>query len=508
MSAHVAPGNIRDRIVALRRQRIACEGHGLGHPVPAERTAPMIPFGRDPFLICEIKRRSPSRGAIAPTLDPTAQARLYRGAGVESISVLTEEDHFGGSIADLMAVKRAFPDVSVLRKDFLVDEEDVVVSHLAGADAVLLIASLFDRSTFERVYARARSLGMEALVEVHDESDVAVVRHARPTLVGINSRNLATFAVDKLHPLRVRAAIDWPTRIVFESGIGHGEDIAFVRAAGFAGALVGESVTRDTDLAATLVAAFDEPARRDGFWTRLARLRPGWSGDTPGTAGTGPTAAGPAGGSLPVVKICGITNERDGRLAVDVGADILGFVFAESPRRADARVVRELAGLEVPKVAVVVARVNGGTRDRATLPRDVAELLEEGLIDAVQFHGDEEPEECRRLAFPYYKAVRLKDATSVGSLGAFRCPRVLVDAFSKSARGGTGVRIHAEPAARAAAAGPLWLAGGLSPDNIREVVTELHPELVDASSGLESIPGRKDPDKLRRFFWEIGNAFA
>ncbi|MFW5688133.1 MAG: bifunctional indole-3-glycerol phosphate synthase/phosphoribosylanthranilate isomerase, partial [Spirochaetota bacterium] len=94
-------GNIRDRIVARRRERIAREGHALGADVPAEREVPLVPFLRDPPLICEIKRRSPSRGAIDASLDPVALAGRYRERGVRSLSVLTEEDHFGGSVADL-----------------------------------------------------------------------------------------------------------------------------------------------------------------------------------------------------------------------------------------------------------------------------------------------------------------------------------------------------------------------------------------------------------------------
>src|SRR4030042_575581 len=129
--------NIRDRIAARRAERIAAEGHALGQAVPAARSALLIPFGQSPFLIAEIKRRSPSRGDIAAQADPVRQAGVYREQGVRSVSVLTEEDHFSGSLANLMAVKRAFPDLAVLRKDFLLDEEDIEVSFRAGADAVL-----------------------------------------------------------------------------------------------------------------------------------------------------------------------------------------------------------------------------------------------------------------------------------------------------------------------------------------------------------------------------------
>jgi indole-3-glycerol phosphate synthase/phosphoribosylanthranilate isomerase len=114
------PSDIKRDIVCRRLERIATEGFELGHPVPATRQAPLVPFDRPPFVICEVKRRSPSKGVIAGDLDAVAQARRYVEAGVKTISVLTEEDQFGGSLADLMDVKNAFPEIAVLRKDFLV----------------------------------------------------------------------------------------------------------------------------------------------------------------------------------------------------------------------------------------------------------------------------------------------------------------------------------------------------------------------------------------------------
>src|SRR5688572_20269953 len=112
--------DVKRAIVARRLERIAAEGYAFGHPVPEHRAVPVVPFDRAPFVICEVKRRSPSKGIIAGGLDAVEQARLYVGSGVKTISVLTEEDQFGGSLADLMAVKNAFPDTAVLRKDFLV----------------------------------------------------------------------------------------------------------------------------------------------------------------------------------------------------------------------------------------------------------------------------------------------------------------------------------------------------------------------------------------------------
>jgi indole-3-glycerol phosphate synthase/phosphoribosylanthranilate isomerase len=471
--------SVLDRIVTQRRRRIQQQGHALGATLPAARALPLVPFGADPFLVCEVKRRSPSRGDIAPDLDALAQARLYAARGVRSISVLTEEDNFGGSLDDLAAIKTALPHVAVLRKDFLLDEEDVEVSWRAGADAVLLIASVLDADTLATMYRTARRLGMQALVEVHDTEDVDKCRAFSPELTGINSRDLATFTVDLLHPLRLRPRIDWTTRLLFESGVRGPEDVMLALSAGFNGVLVGETAVKSPDSVAGLVSAFGP--RPGDFWTRLcARVRPG----------------------RPLVKICGITRAADAEKAAALGADALGFVFAQSKRRAEPALLRDLAGLDVLKVAVVVA----GDASRGSpveLDPEVKELLDAGLLHAVQFHGAEQPDECAALAFPYYKAVRVRGTADIEAMAGFRCPRVLADAWSAHAAGGTGQQIPRELAGEVRKRTPLWLAGGLGPDNVGEIIRELSPELVDASSGLEESPGCKDRTKLERYFREI-----
>lgn len=478
--------SIRDIIAANRRGRIAREGHGMGIRVPAARTAPLVAFGVGPFLVCEVKRRSPSRGDIAPGLDPVAQVRAYAAAGVRSVSVLTEQDSFGGSLADLIAIKSALPGISVLRKDFLLDEQDVQVSWRAGADAVLLIASMLDAELLAAMHARARGLGMQALVEMRDLADVEKCRALAPPLAGINARDLATFQVDLLHPLRLLPRVDWPVRTLFESGVRSPEDVMLARSAGFDGVLVGEAAVRSPGIVPGLLAAVQASAPSPsggrgagGFWARLsARMRP----------------------QRPLIKICGITRGVDAEQAAALGADMLGFIFAASKRRAQPGLLRELRDLPVLKVGVVVSeRGENGPR----LDAEVGALFEEGLLDAVQFHGDERPEECASLAFPYYKAVRVAGLEDIDAMQMWRCPRVLADAYVPGAHGGTGARMPFPLAAAARQRGPLWLAGGLCPDNVRQAVRALAPELVDASSGLESSPGLKDPAKLSRFFEEV-----
>jgi len=201
---------------------------------------------------------------------------------------------------------------------------------------------------------------------------------------------------------------------------------------------------------------------------------------------------------IPLVKICGITNERDAGLAVELGADILGFVFAPSPRRAEPSLVEKLSDLAVIKVAVVVC-----SESNPSLQSDLLNLIDRNLIDAVQFHGSERPSNCYRAAFPYFKAIRVKSISDLDRVAEYRCPRVLLDAFSPDAPGGTGTCIPAEILKTAAKRFPLWLAGGIGPENVRGVIRDFKPELIDASSKLEASPGIKDPAKLKTFFKEI-----
>jgi phosphoribosylanthranilate isomerase len=356
--------------------------------------------------------------------------------------------------------------------------DDVEVSWRAGADAVLLIAALLERETLEVMHAAARRLGMVALVELHDPEDVEKCRALAPPLIGMNCRDLRTFKVDLLDPLALLPRVTWKARAVFESGIRTAEDARLARSAGFDGVLVGETVMREPGLIPELARALNFP--RGGFWPRL------WA--RKGSA------------RRPLVKICGITRAQDAEAALALGADALGFVFATSKRRASPSLLRELKDLDVLKVAVVVT---GGSGSGRRLDPEVSELLDARLIDAVQFHGDEAPEECAAMAFPYYKAARVRNHEDVTAMGRYRCPRVLADAWAADSAGGTGKRVPAELAGAVRDAGPLWLAGGLSPDNVGEVIDLLGPELIDASSGLEESPGRKDPAKLKKCFEEI-----
>ncbi len=470
--------NIRDTIVEKRRERIARLGHSEGAAVPLEREAPLVSFLPEIGMICEIKRSSPSKGVIAAGLDAVGQAAAYITAGVRNLSILTEPTGFSGSLDDLMAVKRAYPEVAVLRKDFLFDPEDIDIAWRAGADAGLLIAGMLTADRLADLYRRAKQYGMQALVELHDAEDVEKARLFRPGLVGVNSRDLTTFTIDPLLPLKVKSMIDWPTRVVYESGIHFPEQAAFAVSSGFCGILVGESVVRDPKLPARLADAMEQ-AKPIAFWPYIAKRLNILKGK-------------------PLVKICGLTNEDDVRQAAQAGADLLGFVFYEkSKRRADPALLRQLKDIKVPKIAVVVEKAGDEKLDP-----EILALLEEGALDAVQFHGDSIPEDCARLWPAYYKAVRPVSAEAVRELPVYRCPRLLLDAAAELP-GGNGVCIADN--ILSAWKNPLWLAGGLTTENIGEAIRKYYPELVDCASGVESSAGIKDHTLVSEFIRKAHN---
>ena len=197
-------------------------------------------------VIAEVKRRSPSKGALAEIPDPAALAAAYARGGAAAISVLTEERRFGGSLADLAAV-RAAVDTPVLRKDFVVEPYQVLEARAAGADLVLLIVAALDDDALRRLHDSARELGLRVLVEVHDvaETERAVALGAE--LIGVNARNLKTLAVDDDTFGRLAPLVPGDRVLVAESGIGGPGDVARFVGQGARAVLVGEALVRDGD---------------------------------------------------------------------------------------------------------------------------------------------------------------------------------------------------------------------------------------------------------------------
>ena len=213
---------------------------GPGRPFADALTGPGL------AVIAEVKRRSPSRGDLAPALDPVGQVQAYAAGGAAAVSVLTDEEFFGGSLADLVAVRNEVS-LPALRKDFILDRRQIWESRAAGADAVLLIVAALSDESLAELLTVAAAGGLEALVEVHDEAEAERALAAGATVVGVNNRDLTTFEVDLAVAERLAPKLVGHAVMVAESGIERPDHAATMAAAGYDAILVGEALVTAED---------------------------------------------------------------------------------------------------------------------------------------------------------------------------------------------------------------------------------------------------------------------
>ena len=248
-------GTILDQIVEWKQGEVAA--HRLAEPVAVlQHKASMAPPPRDMVaalarpgvsLIAEVKRASPSKGVLCADLDPPALASAYEAGGAAAISVLTDEHFFQGSLDDLRAVRQQVH-LPVLRKDFVIDPYQIVEARAAGADAVLLIVAVLNDADLASLYRLVRELGMAALVEVHDEAELARALAIGPRIVGINNRDLRTFHVDLETTAQLRTRVPQDVLLVAESGVHTPADVARLSAIDADAMLIGEALVRAPDV--------------------------------------------------------------------------------------------------------------------------------------------------------------------------------------------------------------------------------------------------------------------
>ncbi|MCM3747414.1 indole-3-glycerol phosphate synthase TrpC [Paenibacillus pasadenensis] len=202
---------------------------------------------RDTGLIAEVKKASPSKGLIREDFHPVELAATYEQAGADCISVLTDRQYFQGALEYLTAIHEAVS-LPLLRKDFIIDYRQVYEARIIGADAVLLIAAILNRSQLKELHEIAESIGMDVLVEVHDEREMDLVLDTGiARLVGINNRNLHTFETSLETTHRLMGMVPTGVNVISESSISRPEDIEYIRQAGACGVLVGEHFMRQAD---------------------------------------------------------------------------------------------------------------------------------------------------------------------------------------------------------------------------------------------------------------------
>jgi len=247
---------ILDRIVERKRVELAAaraavplaEMRALAEQAPAVRDFAAALRGPRISLIAEVKKASPSRGVLRADFEPVWLARRYAEAGASAISVLTDEEHFQGSLGHLQAIREALPEgPPLLRKDFLFDEYQVYEARANGADALLLITAILETQVISYLIGLASSLGMAALVEVHDEAEAERALRGGAGVIGINNRDLRTFEVELATTERLRPLIPPDKTVVAESGIFTREDMRRLEACGVQAALIGEALVTAPD---------------------------------------------------------------------------------------------------------------------------------------------------------------------------------------------------------------------------------------------------------------------
>jgi indole-3-glycerol phosphate synthase len=369
--------------------------------------------------VAEFKRRSPSAGDIRPDARVGDVVPAYGAGGARAVSVLVDAA-FGGSLDDLRAAREAARDVPLLAKGFFLLEEDLRDVRDAGADAALLILSNLDDATAVQLLAAADQLGLDTLVEAHDEDELDRATRLGAPVIGVNARDLGTFSIDRAAQLELVAKAPRDRIVVAESAIHTRAQAAAAELAGADAVLVGTSLMRAPDPGAQLRELL----------------------------------------SRPLVKVCGLTRQEDVDAAVEAGADLCGFIFAEgSPRKAD-------AVLPMPDTVLSVAVFVGEPEERGS--------------DLVQLYTHEEGTVRGR------DAVLLRDGEAVARVADLPWEGEDPDHWRNA-------RDQDER---------LVLAGRLGPHNVREAIRTVQPWAVDAASQLESAPGIKDHEKVRAFVQE------
>ncbi len=247
---------ILDTIVARKREEVArLKQEGIQGPDkdvdPPRGFLQALTDFSGVAIIAEAKKASPSKGVIQPDFDPVSIAKRYKAGGAHAMSVLTDVDFFQGSIAYIPLVRDAV-ELPVLRKDFIIDSLQIKEAMLYGADAILLIAAILDTLQMKDFRQMAEGMGMDVLVEVHDEMELESALAAESRLIGVNNRNLNDFTVDLDTTFRLKRLVPEEIPVVSESGISKREDMIRLLEAGVKAALIGESLMRSESQSDTL----------------------------------------------------------------------------------------------------------------------------------------------------------------------------------------------------------------------------------------------------------------
>lgn len=457
-------------------------------------------------FICEVKKASPSKGIIAEDFPYLEIAKEYEMAGAAAISVLTEPDFFLGSPQYLQEIAEVVQ-IPVLRKDFIIDEYQIYEAKLWGASAILLIAAILNDETMACFHKLADSLSLSCLVEAHDETEVLRAVNIGARIIGVNNRNLKDFTVDVNNSIRLRKLVDDSVIFVSESGLDTAADIQRLRDNKIHAALMGESFMRTNDKVAKLAELYGPIRSKCSIHNNTERDRLGTEDTSNIEVPSAPTIDEATQSSYEVkVKFCGIIQEDTVPVLLETQPDYVGFVFAPSKRQ----VTVEQAQSITKSLQDSVNPTSGnkccsrvGVFVNETI-RTIVEIAKAVPLSVVQLHGDETIAyieslrihlEKEQLGFiQIWKAVQVQTKEDIMQWEQAPIDGLVVDAYSKTTRGGTGQTV--DWSLLEGIQMPYYLAGGIGLHNVARAIRRLQPYGLDMSSSLET-NGQKDDTTIR-----------
>ena len=457
-------------------------------------------------FICEVKKASPSKGIIAEDFPYLEIAKEYEMAGAAAISVLTEPDFFLGSPQYLQEIAEVVQ-IPVLRKDFIIDEYQIYEAKLWGASAILLIAAILNDETMACFHKLADSLSLSCLVEAHDETEVLRAVNIGARIIGVNNRNLKDFTVDVNNSIRLRKLVDDSVIFVSESGLDTAADIQRLRDNKIHAALMGESFMRTNDKVAKLAELYGPIRSKCSIHNNTERDRLGTEDTSNIEVPSAPTIDEATQSSYEVkVKFCGIIQEDTVPVLLETQPDYVGFVFAPSKRQ----VTVEQAQSITKSLQDSVNPTSGnkccsrvGVFVNETI-RTIVEIAKAVPLSVVQLHGDETIAyieslrihlEEEQLGFiQIWKAVQVQTKEDIMQWEQAPIDGLVVDAYSKTTRGGTGQTV--DWSLLEGIQMPYYLAGGIGLHNVARAIRRLQPYGLDMSSSLET-NGQKDDTTIR-----------
>ncbi|CAJ0645607.1 10065_t:CDS:2 [Entrophospora sp. SA101] len=489
-----------------------------------------------PAIMAEVKRASPSKGNIDLTVNAAEQALIYAKAGASVISVLTEPKWFKGSLDDMRQAHDILSSIpnrpAVLRKDFIIDTYQIMEARIYGADTVLLIVAILDDEKLAKLYNFAKSLGMEPLVEVNSEEEMKRAIKLGAKVIGVNNRNLHTFEVDLSTTSRLAKMVHKGIILVALSGINSRMDVTGYIEQGIGALLIGEAMMKAQDKKAFI----DEILGIEKVETKT-------------TITKSPIK--------PLVKICGINTIDAAITATELGADLIGLIFAKNSRRKVTldlsleivNVIREMQSDDSNNIKKEDGESEENVNYLESLPSNydwfrshantiytskkplivgvfqdqsveyITKIVQYLKLDLIQLHGNEPLDMPKFLPRPVIKTFHIDEnfcaPTLITQPGYHQY--CLLDTKTKNNKdagqtheGGSGISfdwniaLKIKNSVKNSKTGkvndefPIILAGGLNPENVKEAIEKVKPWCVDVSSGVET-DQQKDNDKIKEF---------